>query len=156
MTKKDNAILIASDHFGLFLKNQLRDYLIKKAYDVRDLGVNTEEPMLYPEIAIQLCEELKNGNFDRGILVCGTGIGMSMVANKIPGIRAAVIHDPYSAERARASNDAQIATFGSLVIGVNTAIKCLDVWLESEFSGGRSQPKVDMIYALDEKRYQRE
>jgi len=155
MNDKNNVILIGSDHYGLMLKNPIRDYLIEKGYEVKDLGVNSEEPVLYPEIAIKLCEELKAGNYSRGILVCGTGIGMAIVANKIPGIRAAVIHDPYSAERARASNDAQIATLGSLVIGVNAAKKMVEIWLESEFAGGRSLPKVEMIKALDEKRYER-
>jgi ribose 5-phosphate isomerase B len=129
--------------------------LIEKGYDVKDLGVDSEDPVLYPEIAIKLSEELLENNYSRGILVCGTGIGMAMVANKVPGVRAAVIHDPYSAERARASNDAQVATLGSLVIGLNAAKKNINIWLESEFGGGRSIPKVDMIKAMDEKRWEK-
>ena len=121
MNDKKEPILIASDHYGLMLKNPIRDYLIEKGYEVKDLGVDSEDPVLYPEIAIQLSEELAKNNYSRGILVCGTGVGMAIVANKVPGVRAAVIHDPYSAERSRASNDAQIATLGSLVIGVNAA-----------------------------------
>jgi ribose 5-phosphate isomerase B len=136
----------------MLLKNPIRDYLIEKGFEVNDLGVNSETPVLYPEIAINFCEALLAGKYTRGILVCGTGIGMAMVANKVPGVRAAVIHDPYSAERSRASNDAQVAALGSLVIGVNAAKKMVDVWLASEFGGGRSQPKVDMIKAMDEKR----
>jgi ribose 5-phosphate isomerase B len=155
MADKQEPILIASDHYGLMLKNPIRDYLIEKGYIVKDLGVNSEEPVLYPEIAIQLSEELLKNNYSRGILVCGTGVGMAMVANKVPGVRAAVIHDPYSAERARASNDAQIATLGSLVIGVNAAKKMIDIWLESEFGGGRSLPKVALIKAMDEKRWEK-
>ena len=143
---------MASDHFGMLLKNPIRDYLIEKGYEVNDLGVNSDTPVLYPEIAINFCEELLAGKYTRGILVCGTGIGMAMVANKVPGVRSAVIPDPYSAERSRASNDAQVAALGSLVIGVNAAKKMIDVWLASEFGGGRSQPKVDMIKAMDEKR----
>ncbi|MDO9546494.1 MAG: ribose 5-phosphate isomerase B [Pelolinea sp.] len=153
MVNKKVPILIAGDHFGMILKNPIRDYLIEKGYEVKDLGVNTDAPVLYPEIAINFCDELKAGSYTRGILVCGTGIGMAIVANKVPGVRAAVIHDPYSAERSRASNDAQVATLGSLVIGVNAAKKMVDIWLESEFGGGRSQQKVDMIKAMDEKRY---
>lgn len=152
MNDKKEPILIASDHYGLMLKNPIRDYLIEKGYEVKDLGVDSEDPVLYPEIAIQLSEELAKNNYSRGILVCGTGVGMAIVANKVPGVRAAVIHDPYSAERSRASNDAQIATLGSLVIGVNAAKKMIDIWLESEFGGGRSLPKVAMIKAMDEKR----
>lgn len=155
MAKIDEPILIASDHYGLRLKNPIRDYLIGKGYPVEDLGVNSEDPVLYPEIAIQLSEELLANNYSRGILICGTGIGMAMVANKVPGVRAAVIHDPYSAERARASNDAQVACLGSLVIGLNTAKKNIDIWLESEFGGGRSLPKVAMIKAMDEQRWEK-
>ena len=152
MADKNEPILIASDHFGMLLKNPIRDYLVEKGYKVNDLGVNSDEPVLYPEVAIEFCEELLKHDYSRGILVCGTGIGMAMVANKVPGVRAAVIHDPYSAERSRASNDAQVACLGSLVIGLNAAKKNVDIWLESEFGGGRSLPKVALIKALDEKR----
>ena len=152
MSDKKEPILIASDHYGLMLKDPIKDYLIEKGYEVKDLGVNSEEPVLYPEIAVQLSEELLKNKYSRGILVCGTGVGMAMVANKVPGVRAAVIHDPYSAERSRASNDAQVAALGSLVIGVNAAKKMIDIWLESEFGGGRSLPKVAMIKAMDEKK----
>jgi ribose 5-phosphate isomerase B len=152
MAEKTKPIIVGADHLGLPLKNALRDYLIKEGYQVDDIGVNSEDPVLYPNIAVELAEKVAEGQYDRGILVCGTGIGMAMTANKIPGVRAAVIHDAYSAERARASNDAQVACFGSLVIGVNTAKKNLDVWLESEFAGGGSKPKVDLIKALDEQK----
>lgn len=153
MSDEKELILIASDHYGLLLKNPIRDYLIEKGYTIKDLGVNNEDPVLYPEIAMQLAEEIVAKKYSRGILVCGTGIGMAMVANKVPGVRAAVIHDPYSAERSRASNDAQIAALGSLVIGVNAAKKMIDIWLESEFGGGRSLPKVQLIREMDEKRW---
>lgn len=152
MAEKKEPILIACDHYGLRLKDPIKGYLIEKGYDVEDFGVNNEDPVLYPEIAIKLSKELVKNNYSRGILVCGTGIGMAIVANKVPGVRAAVIHDPYSAERSRASNDAQIATLGSMVIGVNAAKKMIDIWLESEFGGGRSLPKVEMIKAMDKER----
>jgi ribose 5-phosphate isomerase B len=153
MTGKKVPIIIGADNLGLPLKNALRDYLKELGYEVTDIGVNTEDPVNYPDIAVELSEQIRNGKFTRGILVCGTGIGMAITANKVPGVRAAVIHDAYSAERARASNDAQIATFGSLVIGVSAAKKVLDIWLDNEFTvGGRSQPKVDLINALDNKR----
>lgn len=152
MADKNKSIIIGADHLGLPLKTALKAHLIERGYPVEDIGVYTEDAVNYPEIAIKLSEKVASGEHERGILVCGTGIGMAITANKIPGVRAAVIHDAYSAERARASNDAQVACFGSLVIGVNTALKNLDIWLESEFAGGRSQPKVDMIKALDEKK----
>jgi ribose 5-phosphate isomerase B len=152
MIEKNKRIIIGADHLGMNLKNELRDYLEEKGYEVIDIGVNSDDPVNYPDIAVALAEQISQGKYDRGILVCGTGIGMAITANKIPGVRAAVIHDPYSAERARASNDAQVAAFGSLVIGPSTAKKNLDIWLESEFAGGRSQAKVDLINALDQKR----
>jgi ribose 5-phosphate isomerase B len=153
MAEQKKPIIIGADHLGLPLKNILKDYLVDLGYAVTDIGVNDENPVNYPEIAIQLSQRIAAGEFSRGILVCGTGIGMAITANKISGVRAAVIHDPYSAERARASNDAQVATFGSLVIGPSAAKKMLDIWLASEFVPGcKSQPKVDMINALDRKR----
>ncbi len=153
MANKMVPIIVGADHLGMPLKNALRDYLKELGYEVSDIGVNSDEPVNYPNVAIELSEQVRDGKFTRGILVCGTGIGMAITANKVPGVRAAVIHDAYSAERARASNDAQIATFGALVIGVSAAKKMLDVWLASEFTvGGKSQPKVDLINALDKKR----
>jgi len=153
MANKIVPIVIGADHLGMPLKNILRDYLKGLGYEVSDIGVNSEDPVNYPDVAVELSEKIRDGQFTRGILVCGTGIGMAITANKVPGVRAAVIHDAYSAERARASNDAQVATFGALVIGVNTAKKNLDVWLASEFTpGSPSQPKVDLINALDKKR----
>ena len=147
--EKSVRILIASDHYGLSLKNPIRDYLIEKGYDVEDMGVHNEEPVLYPEVAIQFSKKLLDEKFSRGVLICGTGAGMAVVANKIPGVRAVCINDTYTAERARASNDAQVATMGSQVVGIPTAKKLIDIWLESEFQGGRSLPKVQMIYDLD-------
>jgi ribose 5-phosphate isomerase B len=152
MADKTKPIVVGADHLGLPLKDALKAYLIEKGYQVDDVGVNTDDPVLYPDIAVALSEKVAEGKYDRGVLVCGTGIGMAMTANKVPGVRAAVIHDSYSAERARGSNDAQVACFGSLVIGVNTAKKNLDIWLEKEFDGGGSAPKVDLIKALDEKK----
>jgi ribose 5-phosphate isomerase B len=145
-------IVMGADQNGLKMKDDLRDYLRGKGYEVMDLGVNSEEPMLYPEIAIKVAETVRDGQYSRGILVCGTGAGMAIVANKVPGVRAVCIHDPYTAERARASNDAQIATLGSQVIGLSAAKMMIDIWLKSEFEGGRSLPKVNMIKAMDENR----
>lgn len=147
---RNKRIIIGSDAFGYPLKQVLVQHLIDLGYQVDDIGVNENENNLYPEIAKQLCQTLQNDNeYNRGILVCGTGAGMAIVANKMKGISAVCIHDPYTAERARASNNAQIATFGSQVIGANSAKKLLDIWLNSEFSGGRSLPKVKLIEELD-------
>jgi len=144
-------IIIGSDHYGLPLKNVLRDYMREQGYEVDDWGVNTDDPVDYPDVGAAVAELVAEGKYGRGVLVCGTGAGMAIVANKVPGVRAVCIHDPYTAERARASNNAQVITMGSVVVGTATAKKLVDIWLESEFQGGRSAPKVAKIDQLDEK-----
>lgn len=146
---KGRAIAVGSDHFGLPLKNVIRDYLREKGYDVDDLGVPTPDPVDYPDVGRRVAEAVGQGRYDRAVLVCGTGAGMAIVANKIPGVRAVCVHDPYTAERARASNNAQIITMGSEVIGPGAAKKLVDIWLASEFQGGRSAPKVAKIDQID-------
>lgn len=150
MADKSRPIVIASDHFGLPLKNVLRDHLLKLGYRVDDLGVNSPDPVDYPDIGALLAETVSRQQYDRGILICGTGAGMAIVANKFPGVRAVCVNDPYTAERARASNDAQVITMGSQVVGPETAKKLIDIWLESEFQGGRSAAKVDKMKRIDE------
>ena len=144
-------IIIGSDHFGYDLKEEIKEYLADLGHETEDVGCeNAVDPIDYPDIAVNLSEQIADGKFDRGILVCGTGIGMAMVANKIPGVRAACAHDPFSAERARKSNDAQVLALGSQVVGRALARSLVDHWLASEFQGGRSLPKVAKIKALDE------
>jgi ribose 5-phosphate isomerase B len=145
------AILIGSDHIGYTLKEDLKAYLIQLGYQVIDVGCFSTEPVDYPDIAVALAERIACGETDRGILICGTGIGMSIAANKIPGVKAACCHDPYSAERARKSNNAQVLTMGSQIIAPTLAHLILDHWLASEFAGGRSAQKVAKIDDLDEK-----
>jgi len=148
-------IIIGSDHFGYHLKEDLRAYLQGKGHEVVDAGWHSPtEPVDYPDIAVQVAERIARGEFERGILICGTGIGMAIVANKVPGVRAATCHDPYSAERARKSNDAQIMTLGAQVVAPTLARMLVDHWLASEFAGGRSAPKVAKIKEIDA-RYRR-
>jgi ribose 5-phosphate isomerase B len=144
-------LVIGSDHFGLPLKNLIRDYLREKGYEVDDIGTNSDEPVDYPDIAEQLANEVSIRNYERGILICGTGAGMAIVANKIPNVRAVAVYDPYTAERAIASNDAQVITLGSQIMGVEVAKKLVDIWLEAEFKGGRSAPKVKKMEDIDQK-----
>ena len=151
MADKSKPIAIGADHLGLPLKNVIRDYLRDKGYQVEDWGVHTEDPVDYPDIADPLALAVSEGRYDRAILVCGTGAGMAIVANKVPGIGAVCINDPYTAERARASNDAQIITLGSLVTGPAVAKQFIDIWLESEFQSGRSGPKVQKIDEYERK-----
>ncbi|MCC7161442.1 MAG: ribose 5-phosphate isomerase B [Anaerolineae bacterium] len=149
MSEKSSPIVVGADHLGAGLKNVLRDYLASKEYAVEDVGVNPDDVVDYPDIGAQVAERVGAGEFERAILVCGTGAGMAIVANKVRGVRAVCVNDPYTAERARASNNAQIITFGSQVVGAETAKKLVDIWLSSEFQGGRSLPKVAKIDQLD-------
>jgi ribose 5-phosphate isomerase B len=142
-------IALGCDEAGLPLMDVMRDYLKAKQIEVQDFGVHSTDPVLYPDIALQASQAVASGECDRAILVCGTGIGMSITANKVPGVRAALCHDTYSAERARKSNDAQVITMGARVIGPELAKKIIEVWLESDFAGGSSQPKVDRMNAID-------
>ncbi|HEL8294643.1 TPA: ribose 5-phosphate isomerase B [Listeria monocytogenes] len=144
-------IAIGCDEMGYELKQTLITGLKEKNIEFTDFGSFENEKVLYPSIAEKVALEVKNNDYDRGILICGTGIGMAITANKIHGIRAAQIHDSYSAERARKSNDAHIMTMGALVIGPSLAVSLLDTWLDSDFSGGRSQAKVDLMEEIDQK-----
>ena len=144
-------IIVGSDHFGFPIKAAVIEHLNELGYQVEDVGCSGEDDTTdYPDIAVALARRVGSGEFTRGVLVCGTGVGMAMVANKVPGVRAACCHDPYSAERARKSNDAQIITFGAQIVGPSLACSLLDHWLASEFGGGRSLPKVAKIKAIDD------
>ncbi len=149
MYDKANPIVMGADHLGLPLKDAIRDYLRDLGYTVVDMGVENESPVDYPDVGAALAEEIRAGRYARGILVCGTGAGMAIVANKVQGVRAVCVADPYTAERAVASNNAQVITFGSQITGPSVAQKLIDVWLASEYQGGRSAPKVDKINKLD-------
>lgn len=149
-------IVMGSDHYGLDLKNLLKEYIESQGHTVDDLGTYNHEPVAYPDIALKVAQDIADGKHERGILICGTGIGMAIVANKVPGVRAAQVQDLYQAERARKSNDAQIMTMGSQVIGPEVAKLLVDAWLRSEFAGGRSAPKVARIKAIDEQFRRRE
>jgi len=147
-------IAIGCDENGYEMKEAIKAHLTELGVEYDDLGCGKDEKVLYPEIAHRIAVSIMEGKYDRGILICGTGLGMAITANKVPGIRAATCHDVYSAERARKSNNAQIITFGAQVIGTVLANKLVDVWLASEFAGGRSQPKVDLIDEID-RRYRK-
>ncbi|KKM58780.1 hypothetical protein LCGC14_1548950 [marine sediment metagenome] len=142
-------IAIGSDHLGLELKNMIRDFLKDKEIEVKDFGTMSKEPIDYPDIAKKVAKAVAKGDCERGILICGTGIGMVIAANKVRGIRAAVCHDLYSAERSRKSNNAQIMAIGALIIGSELAKKLVEVWLNSEFQGGRSEGKVKKIMEIE-------
>lgn len=145
-------IVIGSDHFGYPLKDDIRTYLESLGHEVVDLGVTSSDDEIdYPDIGTALAVDVSEGRYERGILICGTGIGMAITANKVPGVRAAVCHDPYSAERARKSTNAQVMAMGSQIIGPSLARSLVDIWLASDFGGGRSTRKVEKIVQLDER-----
>lgn len=144
-------IAIGCDEAALGLTNILRQQLKEKNIELKDFGIHSEDKVDYPDIAVKVAESVASGEVDRGILVCGTGIGMCITANKVPGVRAALCHDTYSAERARKSNDAQVITMGARVIGPELAKAIINVWLESEFAGGGSTIKVQKMNEVDNK-----
>ena len=142
-------IAIGCDEAALEMKNTIKEYVESLGHQVEDYGVYDTSPSLYPDMAVKVAQAVADGKQERGILICGTGIGMAITANKVPGIRAAQCHDVYSAERARKSNNAQIMTMGARVIGIELAKTIVHAWLESDFQEGRSTPKVNKIIEYD-------
>ena len=138
-------IVIASDHAGVDLKTQIIKVVEESGRKVRDLGPTDESSVDYPDFAHRLAEAVANGEAEAGILICGTGIGMSMSANRHPGVRAALCHDAFTAEMARRHNDANVLCMGARVLGVGVAEQITRVFLDSEFEGGRHQRRVDKI-----------
>lgn len=144
-------IAIGCDEAAYELKVVLKKHLEEKGYEVDDFGADKGEVVLYPDVAYKVADAVAQGKYQRAVLVCGTGIGMCICANKVPGVRAAVCHDTFSAERSRKSNNAQIVCMGERVIGVELAKTILDTWLDCEYSEqSRSQPKVLRINELEE------
>lgn len=143
-------IAVGADHLGRPLKDAISRHLGELGHEVVDFGVTTDDPVDYPDVAVEVAEAVAAGRYGRAILVCGTGIGMSITANKVPGVRAANVADPYSAERARKSNDAQVLCLGARVVPPEVATIIVDHWLASEFQGGDSARKVAKIEALDQ------
>src|SRR5260221_1253709 len=143
-------VAIGSDEAGYRLKGLLIALLEEEGREVTDFGCHSEDPVDYPDVAFEVAQAVARGDHDRGILICGTGIGMSIAANKVPGVRAAQAHDAYSAERARKSNDAQILALGARVIGPELAKSIVRTWLQAEFAGGGSARKVGKINVVDD------
>jgi ribose 5-phosphate isomerase B len=144
-------IAVGSDHHGLQMKDQLKEHLLGLGHDVHDHGCFTADEVDYPDVAVAVAESVASGGAERGVLVCGTGIGMAIAACKVPGVRAAAVSDPYSAERAQKSNNAQVLCLGAKVVGAEVAPLLVDHWLNSEFQGGASARKVAKIDALDDR-----
>ncbi|MHA4979402.1 ribose 5-phosphate isomerase B [Pseudomonas extremorientalis] len=143
------SVAIGCDEAGFELKEMLKRFIESLGYEVEDFGCHSSSPVLYPDIAAAVATAVGAGERRLGVLICGTGIGMAISANKIKGVRAAQAHDTYSAERARKSNDAQILSIGARVIGPELAKSIVKVFLESEFEAERSGRKVERITALE-------
>ncbi len=138
-------IAIAADHAGFELKCALADRLDAKGFDVLDLGTHDAAPVDYPDYAASLAEAIVSGRVSRGVLVCGSGIGMSIAANRVPGIRAALVHDVEAARLARRHNDANVLVMAGRFIATETAGQCLDAFLATEFEGGRHGRRLGKI-----------
>lgn len=156
MNEQSLKIAIDCDDAAIEFKDIIYNYLKSKGQDVVDLKYAQEMNATYPEIGYNLAVKVGNKEFDRGILLCGTGLGMAIIANKVEGVYAGVCHDVYSAERLRKSNNAQILTMGARVIGAELAKKIVDAWLASEFEGNRSMPKVEKIQLLEYQSFHKE
>ena len=139
------AIAVGSDDAGFRLKEEIKKYLEAEGHAVTDYGCESPDPVDYPDVALLVAKAVARGDHDRAILVCGTGIGMAITANKVPGVYASVAHDAYSAAKARTSNNTQVLALGSRVVAPELATTLVGIWLRSEFGGGASARKVGKI-----------
>ena len=142
-------IAVACDHGGFELMREVKAYLGERGLLYKDFGTFSTDSCDYPSIAVPAARAIANGECQRGIFICGTGIGISIAANKIPGIRAAVCSDSFTAEMTRAHNDANVLALGARVVGAGLALKIVETFLNTEFEGGRHSRRVDMIKELE-------
>jgi ribose 5-phosphate isomerase B len=140
---------IATDHAGFHYKNEVKEYLASKGVEVVDLGPETADRVDYPDYARKCAEAVRADEGSFGILICGTGIGISIAANKVEGIRAALCHDAYTAAMSRAHNNAQILCFGERVVGMGVVQSMIDAFIQTPFEGGRHAGRVEKIGAID-------
>ncbi|MBP3856603.1 MAG: ribose 5-phosphate isomerase B [Ruminiclostridium sp.] len=143
-------IYIGCDHGGYEMKLALIAYLKDSGFEYEDMGCGGE-PVDYPDIAEAVCAKVLESPDNKGVLICGTGIGISIAANKIPGIRAALAYDYYSAKYTKLHNDSNVICFGGRTMGIGSVTESLDVWLHTEFMGGRHKTRIDKISALEAK-----
>ncbi|WP_214690428.1 MULTISPECIES: ribose 5-phosphate isomerase B [unclassified Exiguobacterium] len=144
-------IAIGADHGGFNLKKEIVALLEELGHEYKDFGTNSADSIDYPDVAIPVAEAVAAGEFDRGILICGTGIGIGIAANKVKGIRAALVHDSFSAKATRQHNDSNIMTMGERVIGPGLALDLVTTWLDTDFEGGRHSNRVDKMSAYESK-----
>ncbi|MFQ5779474.1 MAG: ribose 5-phosphate isomerase B [Nitrospiria bacterium] len=142
-------ITIASDHAGFEFKRRIRRYLSEKNIEHLDVGTDNNDSVDYPDYAIKVAESVSKGEIDRGILICGTGIGMSIVANKFRGVRAALCHNATTAEASRRHNDANILVLGGRVLDEEEVLSIVEVWLQTDFDGGHHQRRLEKILEIE-------
>ena len=143
-------IAVGCDHGGFEHKNAIAEHLKERGFEVTDYGIYEVKSVDYPDIAEKLCESIVNGDNELGILVCGTGIGMSIAANKVKGIRAAAVSEHFSAKYTRLHNDANVICMGGRTVGAGLAVMMVDIFLNTEFEGGRHKTRIDKIAAYEE------
>ncbi len=143
-------VLITGDHAGMTLRNEIADLLDEMGIEYEDAGASCTTSVDYPDYALPAAERVASGEFDRGIFICGTGIGMSIAANKVKGIRCALVSDVYSARATREHNNSNVLALGERVIGPALAREIAKVWLETEFQGDRHQRRIDKIHTYEE------
>lgn len=142
-------LAIGNDHVAIDMKNEIKAYLESKGVEVIDVGTNSPERFHYPISGYKVAKMVASGEVDGGVLICGTGVGISLAANKVQGIRACVCSEPYTARLSKQHNNTNIVAFGARVIGVETAKMIVDEWLTAEFEGGRHQTRIDMIAEIE-------
>ena len=143
-------IAMGADHGGYSLKEVIKKHLVENGHEVLDLGTHDTDSCNYPVYAEKVAYAVKDKDADLGVLICGTGIGMSIAANKVKGIRAAAVSDCFTAQATREHNDSNVICLGERIVGPGLAMRIVDTWLEASFQGGRHQTRVDMICELEE------
>ena len=142
-------IALGADHAGWELKEHLKAWLFGRGHQVLDFGTHSPESVDYPDYALQVAEAINAGKAERGVLVCGTGIGIAMAANKVAGIRAAPCADTFTARMSREHNDANVLALGARMTGTEMAVEILEAWLDCAFTGGRHQRRIDKMMAIE-------
>ena len=143
-------LAIGNDHVAIDMKNEIKEYLESLGHEVIDVGTNSTERFNYPVSGYTVARMVADKEVDGGVLICGTGVGISLAANKVHGIRACVCSEPYTAKLSKQHNNSNIIAFGARVIGIETAKMIVDEWLKAEYEGGRHQTRIDMIKEIEE------
>lgn len=145
---KKSTIIIGCDHAAYQLKEKIKEFMVSKGYSIEDVGTHSESSVDYPDFGVQVASQVSDGTHQRGILMCGTGLGMSMVANKYSNVRAALCTEPFSASMSRRHNDSNILVLGGRITGEELAYEIVDVWLKTAFDGGRHQSRIEKFSRL--------